>query len=230
MTTQLRETDSTSLSLLAAEAFGDAGAFKSAEERGRLIGKMMRPLWGMAWRLTRPNHDLAEELRAHVLLRCEEGRYDPALGAFPAWVRTVMTRYLITLNDARKRAAGGSDDRPERIDARPPAERDEPPTPFSADDLDRIRKWRSPLKRVLLLSQSLLWRKYPADLWAADLAALGLSAPFPSADFEDMTRAERNAYLAERLGVPRNTIHVRMGRWERLLHDLQFVRDLSRGM
>jgi hypothetical protein len=140
-----------------------------------------------------------------------------------------MTRHLITITNARKWATGGHDDRPERVDTRVVVEAEEL-APFSPEDLNRIHKWKSPLKRVLLLSQSLLWRKLPAELWTADLAALGLSAPFPAPEFEDMTRADRNAYLAEMLGVPRNTIHVRMGRWERLLHDLQFVRDLSCGV
>jgi hypothetical protein len=141
-----------------------------------------------------------------------------------------MTRYLITLTDSRKRAAGGNDDRPEPMtrDAEQPG--DDRTAPFAAEDLARVLSWRTPLKRVLLLSQSLLWRKVPAELWAADLAALGLPAAFPCPAFEDMTRADRNAYLADALGVPRNTIHVRMSRWEHHLFDLRFVRDLAAGM
>lgn len=223
-------TDNTNLTALAAAAFDlrPGADAKSADERGRLIGKLLGPLWGFAWRLARPDHDLAEELRAHVLYRCEQGRYDPALGSFAAWVRTVMARHLITLVVARGRAAGGDDAHPEPPDQRPDAGGGEALTAlFAPEDLDRIARWRTPLKRVLLLAQGLLWRKYPADRWAADLAALALPDPFPCPEFEDMTRAERNAYLAGVLGVPRNTIHVRMSRWEHHLHELRFVRDLA---
>ena len=222
--------DRTDLTTLAAAAFGEAADAKTHEERGHLIGKMLRPLWGMAWRLARPNHDLAEELRAHVLLRCEEGRYNPELGSFPAWVRTVMTRYLITLLDARKRAAGGNDDRPEPMTWDDEQPGDDRTAPFAAEDVARLVSWKTPLKRVLLLSESLLWRKVPAAMWVADLAALGLPDAFPCPEFEEMTRAERNAYLADALRVPRNTIHVRMSRWEHHLFDLKFVRDLAAGM
>lgn len=222
-----RPTSAADLSALAAAAF-DRGA--GVGERDRLIAKLMGPLWGFAWALARPNRDLAEELRAHVLLRCEQGCYDPALGAFPSWVRTVMSRHLITLVRSRGRAAGGGD-LPEPTSAGPVdgAGDDSLTAPFSREDLDRIRRWGTPLKRVLLLAQGLVWRKYPPGLWAADVAALGLSGPFPCPGFEDLSRAERNAYLAGVLGVPRNTIHVRMKRWERHLRELKFARDLAAG-
>lgn len=218
-------TDNSNLTALAAVAF--APGAMSAADRDELIAKLMGPLWGFAWKIARPDHDLAEELRAHVLLRCQEGCYDPALGAFGAWARTVMSRSHCSLVKSRGRAVGG--DYPERIDAcADEADGDDRTAPFTPDDLARIRRWKSPLKRVLLLTQSLLWRKYPAELWRADLAALGLPPDlFPCPEFEDMTRAERNAYLARVLGVPRNTIHVRMNRWAHQLHELRFVLALA---
>ena len=49
----------------------------------------------------------AEELRAHVLLKCELGRYNPRKELFTPWVREVMMRDLITLPQSRGCAAGG---------------------------------------------------------------------------------------------------------------------------
>jgi DNA-directed RNA polymerase specialized sigma24 family protein len=199
---------------------------RAAEERGEAIARLMGPLWGMAWRLAGPDSDVAEELRAHVLLKCEEGRYDPRKGEFPAWARIVMKRHLITIKQSRGRAAGGEESYPERADAHREAVADDTLTAaFPAADLARIRKW-SPRKRAMLLARSLLWGKLPAAMWAETLAALGLPATFPGAEFEGMSVAERNSYLAETFGVPRNTIHVQMNRWLRHLLELQFVREL----
>lgn len=226
--TLVAKSEPADLTALVVAAFGPAAvATRTAEEREAAICKLMGPLWGFAWRVT-PDHDLAEELRAHVLFRLQEGRYDPDLGSFASWCRTVMTRRLITLVNSRDRATGG-DDSPEAADPRghSSAGDDARTAPFSAEDRIRIARWTSPLKRVLLLAHGLLWQKLPASDWSADLAALGLPDPFPCAEFEDMIRAERNAYLAESLGVPRNTIHVRLARWQRYLLDLKFVRDLA---
>jgi DNA-directed RNA polymerase specialized sigma24 family protein len=224
--------DTTDLTVIAAKAFRKKNSRRrqlATAERDALIARLLGPLWGMAWRIARPDHDLAEELRAHVLLKCEMGCYDPAQGEFAAWVRTVMSRHLITLVKSRGRSTGGDDAHPERIDYRDTApdtqDDDDRTAPFSAEDMVRIAKWGS-LKRVLLLSRSLLWRKVPPELWAAALDELGLPAAFPGYDFEDLTMAERNSFLADMLGVPRNTIHVRVGRWEQALFDLKFVRDL----
>jgi DNA-directed RNA polymerase specialized sigma24 family protein len=202
---------------------------KTAEERDTFIAKLMNPLWGLAWRLARPSHDLAEELRAHVLMQCELGHYDPAKGEFAAWARTVMTRQYITQLKSKKRAAGGDDHHPERVDTRHNNDNTDSTDisrPFAADDLRRIRKW-SPLKRAFLLARSLTWRKLPAELWTEFVEAAGLRNPFPSTDYEDMDTAERNAYLAEVFKVPRNTIHVRWKRWNSQLHTLRFVRELA---
>jgi DNA-directed RNA polymerase specialized sigma24 family protein len=201
----------------------------TAEQRDALILKLMVPLLAMALRLTVPDHDIAEELRSHVLYKCELGCYDPRKGSFAAWARTVMTRHLITLLQSRDRAAGGEETRLEPADTRQAPEVEDPrAVPFTRPDLDRIRKW-SPLKRVLLLTRSLLWAKLPAGLWAASLAAVGLPASFPGPAFEDMSVVERNEYLARALRVRRNTVHVRMGRWRGHLLDLRFVRELSAG-
>lgn len=222
------------LTQCAVAAFGSGLANAlNADERDALILKLFGPLWGMAWRLAAPDHDLAEELRADVLFKCLKGKYNPVKGEFGAWTRTVMSRRLITLRNARDRAAGGEDAYPEAVDQRGTpnvaiaGEDDDRTTPFTAKDLTRINQWKSPVKQVLLLTQSLLWRKLPAETWSKMLAALGLADPFPCLEFEDMTTAERNAYLAEALGVERNTIHVRMIRWSRQLHELAFVRDLA---
>jgi DNA-directed RNA polymerase specialized sigma24 family protein len=200
---------------------------KSADERGALIALLMGPLWGMAWRLAAPDCDIAEELRAHVLLKCELGCYNPRKGRFTAWARKVMTRHLITLLRSRGRAAGGEDAHPERLDPHTDATADDTcTTAFSAADLARIEKW-NPRKRAILLARSLLWTKLPAALWVRTLTAAGLPATFPGAEFEEMNAADRNLYLAEVFGVPRNTIHVRVKRWLHHLLELRFVRELA---
>jgi DNA-directed RNA polymerase specialized sigma24 family protein len=204
-------------------------ALKSAEERDTLIAKLMNPLWGLAWRLARPNHDLAEELRAHVLFQCELGHYNPTKGEFAAWARTVMTRQLITLLKSKKRAAGGDEHHPERVDTTHCScntDNADITRPFPAEDLKRILKW-SPLKRAFLLARSLTWRKLSAEMWAAFVEAAGLAEPFPSSEYEDMNLAERNSYLAEAFNVPRNTIHVRWKRWSSQFLTLRFVRELA---
>ncbi len=207
----------------------------SAEERCALIAKLIPTLKKMTRRLAKRDNDLAEELVAHVLLQCERGKYNPRKGKgkkkrkgnFAAWVRIVMERKFITLVKSRGRAIGGDDPHPEREDTRTPASESEDRTsPFNAADLKSILKWR-PIKRVLLLSRSLLWRKLPAKLWSDSLKAAGLPDPFPCSDFEDMSLPEQNSYLADAFGLKLNTIHVSMDRWHKHLLALQFVRDLA---
>jgi DNA-directed RNA polymerase specialized sigma24 family protein len=232
------------LSVIAAQAFNyidlsqqkpskkprrDDYELKTAEERDALIAKLMNPLWGLAWRLARPNHDLAEELRAHVLIQCELGHYNPTKGEFAAWARTVMTRQLITLLKSKKRAAGGDDNHPERVDTQSSSDNTDSgytTRPFPAEDLKRILKW-SPLKSAFLLARSLTWRKLPSELWSELVETAGLPNPFPCPEYEDMNIAERNTYLAKAFGVPRNTIHVRWKRWSAQLLALRFVRELA---
>lgn len=202
----------------------------TTEDRDTLILKLMGPLRGMAWNAAK-NHDHAQELCSYVLLKCELGCYDPLKGQFAAWARTVMTHRLITLLGSNGRAAGGEEKHTERVDYRSPeAATDDCPdprtTPFPDDDFARIMKWH-PVKRVLLLARSLLWRKLSDEVWTDTLVAAKVSKNFPFDGLDDLTVAERNAALAKAFRVERNTIHVRWKRWAGQLQSLTFVKSLQ---
>lgn len=202
----------------------------TTEDRDTLILKLMGPLRGMAWNAAK-NHDHVQELCSYVLLKCELGCYNPLKGQFAAWARTVMTHRLITLLNSNGWAAGGEEKHTERVDYRSPegatdAGCDPRTTPFPDDDLARIMKW-SPVKRVLLMARSLLWRKLSESVWLKTLVAAKVSKNFPFDELDDMTVAERNVALAKAFRVERNTIHVRWKRWAGHLQALTFVQNLK---
>jgi DNA-directed RNA polymerase specialized sigma24 family protein len=223
--------DANSVEADARQSLAWTRATMSAEERGEIIAKFMRPLWGIAWKLAKPNHDLAEELRQFVLFKCESGCYNPLKGHFAAWARTVMSRRYITLKRSRDQGVGGDNPHPEHavIHVIEIVEDDPRTTPFPDADLKRIRKW-SAKKRAFLLTRSLLWGKLPDELRTKWMKAGGVPDSFPFAEFEDMSLAERNAFLARTFRIRLNSVHVRVRRWQKHLDELEFVRQLRSRM
>src|SRR5262245_34179052 len=106
-----------------------------------------------------------DDLVAHVEMRLWEGAFPPTHGSYPAWCRTVLAHELSSMGRRVRReealpegalpapdSLGGAAAEDRRLDWE---------APFSQADLERIRAWRNPLRRIVLLCRGLLWHKVP---------------------------------------------------------------------
>jgi DNA-directed RNA polymerase specialized sigma24 family protein len=180
-----------------------------------------RALWDSA---------LADDLVSLVELRIQESKFEEGKGSFEGWCFTVMRN---DLQDRLKKAAHQRPTVPEVADEA--SERDralleqahDSRALLSVADLERIRGWPNPLRRVLVLCRGLVWRKVPEQQWQAWLGDCGLSPPFPPDDFDELPAGERYEILAASLGLQMNTLHAHWKRGRPDLLGLDFVRGLA---
>jgi hypothetical protein len=197
----------------------------------RELGPFLRDMARRVLRsLGRNDTQLQEELELFVSERLWERRCRPGWRCFAAWCWTVMLRRLYDLLQLHGPTAAPPESVPDPLADGAVEARDLDRAlqePFGPADLRRIRAWRNPRRRVVLLVRGSLWRKVPPAEWDTYLAQAGLTPPFPDEDFERLRPAGRIHQLAATFGLGEDAIRRMLSR-EGIgeLSSLEFVRRM----
>lgn len=158
-------------------------------------------------------------------------RYRPSDGPFAGWLWTALDHLLVDEMRAAARrnkhelaSAALNATRSSGYDAGFASDQ-ATSEPFSAKDLEKIGAWR-PLDRIRLLSVARLWRKVPADTWAAWCSEVDLLLEFAPLHQEEQPLEHWLASVADAMQESRAAFRQHWYRKRKLLEELDYVREI----